>query len=130
LFYLFTKGITKPRICVTTPIIQCWSAFASGASQLGIFHNVNLAQDFRNEITMNAQDLQSAIFALLNSAESNEAKFAALRGIASDGSSIISSRSGKGLQELPTEADLLRMVSQWPREWTATFKTFAANNWK
>ena len=61
---------------------------------------------------MNAQDLQSVFFALLNSAESNEAKFAALRGIASDGSSIISSRSGKGLQELPTEADLLRMAQR------------------
>ena len=30
LFYLCTKGITKPRICVTTPILQCWSALASG----------------------------------------------------------------------------------------------------
>jgi superfamily II DNA helicase RecQ len=76
------------------------------------FYHAHLAQDLRNEIAMNAQELQATILSLLNGGGSNEEKMAAVRSAVSDGSSFISSQSGKGLQELPTESDLLRMAQR------------------
>jgi superfamily II DNA helicase RecQ len=82
---------------------------------LTLFDSVNLTlvQEQRYH-QMNA-DIQASLLALLNGAQSNEDKIAALRhAIGSASSSSISSVSTKGMpqQELPTASDLLRMAQR------------------
>ena len=86
-------------------IIEC--------DNLTLFDNVNLALvKGQRYYQMNA-DLHGSLLALLNGAQSNEDKIAALRhALCSDSSSSISSVSTKGMpqQELPTASDLLRIA--------------------